>query len=222
MISRHPLNPFLFPAAILLALLSPAAAQEADTALLDSSVIVFEGVVKSVEFLGSNDGQIVHKAQLKVLKSLSGDMPESIDLLISNPMEVEAQDKDKLRVLSIQEEGRFKLKLLLTDKEARVFRFMGQNDDYKQLKAGQKTMPAPWPLVRQGSPKNYDPQQTANRWLTLQITLGVLIMLCSLISAWFIAGNAPAVTITTEEAQPEIGPEPGASAQASKPSDVSE
>jgi hypothetical protein len=194
-----------------------ALAQNPETASIDSSVVVFEGAVEKLEYLATSQRQIVHKAKLKVLKKIAGDVPDTLNLLVSNPVEVKRENRGDLRLLALSETGRFKLRLLIDERDDKVYRFLGVKDDYQRLKAGLGQMPAPRPHIRQLKADGYDPQESSERWLLLEITLGLLVLVISLAYSCFVLQKpSPA---SGHQLQNVIKPLPGASGQSSNSSE---
>ncbi|MDF1663466.1 MAG: hypothetical protein P1V97_16970 [Planctomycetota bacterium] len=184
--TRLPLAVFLGVITLTLAAPIAASGQEADSAAVDSSVFIFEGEVKRMEFLGGNEGQNVHKAQIKIGKVIQGDCPPRIEILISNPMEIPAEEKHRLRVLGEGEEGRFKVRHLLTENDEKVYQLIGSKDDYEQLKAPRKAMPAPLPLVRQKSESAHG-KEAKESWLSLMHGLGIVSFLLCIFAAIYLS-----------------------------------
>lgn len=183
----------IFLGVIGLTVMSPTLAlgQEADIAAVDSSVFIFEGEVKRIEFLGGNEGQNVHKAQIKVSKVIQGDCPERVEILISNPMEVDAGQKVELRTLGEGEKGRFKVRHLLTENDEKVYQLIGSNDDYEQLKTPTKPMPSPLPLIRQSTTENSGQKEAKENWLSLMYCLGIVSFLLCILGAVYVFRQEP-------------------------------
>lgn len=214
-----------FTAAFFLTLIAPerAFAQAGEVASIDSSVLVFEGEVKHLEFIGSNQGQNVHKAQIKVSKVLQGPCPERIEILISNPMELDKEKKDQLRTLGLGEVGRFKARLLLTDNGEEVHQLLGAKDDYEQLTPPRKSMPPPWPLIRQDKGDKQLGADAKEGWLTLMYSLGsatfLLFILCSL--HWYRQGSQTSASPLREDRVKEQAPTDAVSEPESREPDSS-
>lgn len=200
----------LFVAILILTLIAPerAFAQAGEVASIDSSVLVFEGEVKHLEFLGSNQGQNVHKAQIKVSRVLHGPCPERIEILITNPMELDKEQQEQLRTLGLGEIGRFKARLLLTENGEEVHQLIGAKDDYQQLAPPREPMPPPWPLIRQGKGDKPQGAEAREGWLTLIYSLGsatfLLFMLCSL--HWYRQGSQTSASPLREDRVREQAP----------------
>lgn len=186
------LSTALFLGVMILTLAAPVVAQgqDAETASIDSSLLIFEGEIKRMEFLGGNQGQNVHKAQIKVSKVIQGDCPPRLEILISNPMEIPAEQKQQLRVLGEGEVGRFKVRHLLTENDEKVYQLLGSQDDYLQLGPPTTAMPAPLPLVLQKS-ENSGAKEAKESWLSLMYGLGIVSFLLCIFAALYLFRQDP-------------------------------
>lgn len=185
---------------------TPALAGEIPPALSSKAELIVDVLVEEVLYIGLFEGQLLHKAKVKVVATKKGKPPAKLLVLLNNPAELEPGAKLTLRELCPGENSRLALtKAGVAQGEYLIVGAVGAGGR-QILKPSSTAFPGPRPHRRQTLPPGYDPAANATFLKLLDLSFALVVFSLCMTGAWRIMANRNSPTTKDSEPSSELPP----------------